>query len=47
MAGQVAVYSSFNPRSRMGSDVWGGENVCTMDCFNPRSRMGSDQGKRS
>ena len=35
-------YNSFNPRSRMGSDVLWWCITVTWLCFNPRSRMGSD-----
>ncbi len=35
--------SGFNPRSRMGSDVFRQYALRVGDRFNPRSRMGSDQ----
>ena len=34
--------SSFNPRSRMGSDLSTMPQPIYPSCFNPRSRMGSD-----
>ena len=34
--------SSFNPRSRMGSDLAIAWSRFAIRCFNPRSRMGSD-----
>ena len=35
-------YSGFNPRSRMGSDIYVENTNKMVECFNPRSRMGSD-----
>ncbi len=32
----------FNPRSRVGSDMFSAALTCAIICFNPRSRVGSD-----
>ena len=35
--------TGFNPRSRVGSDLYDGEHTVTDYSFNPRSRVGSDK----
>ncbi len=39
---ECASSGSFNPRSRMGSDLYDTSWSCGRCSFNPRSRMGSD-----